>query len=277
MWWESQWWESESALRLFFFFGVLIIMSCWELLFPRRPLTMPKGGRWGNNLLLVFINSLALRLLVPLGGVGVAQYAGRQQWGLFSLWGWNGWWVVLLSVVLLDILIYAQHWMFHKVPLFWRLHMVHHVDLDIDVTTGLRFHTLEILLSFGLKAAAILALGISAEAVIIFEILLNGTAMFNHSNVRLPLVCDKLLRLFLVTPDMHRVHHSVIPHETNSNYGFNLPWWDYLFRTYCSQPKEGHDGMTIGLAEYREKSVEHLPYMLMLPFTAPRVKRTNND
>ena len=178
-----------------------------------------------------------------------------------------GWLAVLASVVLLDLAIYFQHVMFHAVPAFWRLHMVHHADLDFDVTTGLRFHTIEILLSFGIKAAVILLLGAPAVAVLVFEVLLNATSIFNHSNARLPLALDRLLRLFIVTPDMHRVHHSVIVRETNSNFGFNLPWWDWLFGTYRDQPAEGHDGMTIGLQQFRDQSrVERLHWMLLLPF-----------
>ena len=271
------WWESESTLRLIFFFGVLVIMGCWELLIPRRRLTISKGVRWSNNLLLVVINSVVLRLLVPIGGVGIAQLAERFGWGLFHILNWNRVVAIIFSVVLLDFIIYVQHWLFHQVPLFWRLHKVHHVDRDFDVTTGLRFHTLEILLSFALKLAVIVTLGISAEAVLIFEILLNATAMFNHSNIHIPAKCDMVLRCFLVTPDMHRVHHSVIRQETNSNFGFNLPWWDFLFRTYCSQPQQGHEGMTIGLSEYREEKVEHLPHMLMLPFTKPQDQQSASE
>jgi sterol desaturase/sphingolipid hydroxylase (fatty acid hydroxylase superfamily) len=234
---------------------------------PRRQLATSKPLHWLNNLGLVSVNSILLRFVAPLGGIGVAAWADAQGWGLFHRVAVPEWLAVLASVVLLDLAIYFQHVMFHAVPIFWRLHMVHHADLDFDVTTGLRFHTIEILLSFGIKAAVILLLGAPTVAVLILEVLLNATSMFNHSNARLPLALDRLLRLFVVTPDMHRVHHSVIVRETNSNFGFNLPWWDWLFGTYRDQPAKGHDGMTIGLEQFRDqRQVERLHWMMLLPF-----------
>ncbi|MHB8901193.1 MAG: sterol desaturase family protein [Thermoguttaceae bacterium] len=259
--------EYEPTIRLGFFVGVLAAMGVWEMLAPRRGRSTSKPLRWLNNLGLVFFNSLLLRIVAPLGGLGVAVLAEYRGWGLFHSIAMPGWLAVLASVVLLDLAIYLQHVMFHAVPLFWRLHMVHHADLDVDVTTGLRFHTIEIVLSFGIKAAVILLLGAPALAVLIFEVLLNATSMFNHSNVRMPSSIDRVLRLFVVTPDMHRVHHSVIARETNSNFGFNLPWWDMLFGTYRNQPSEGHVGMTIGLSQFRdERRAERLHWMLALPF-----------
>jgi sterol desaturase/sphingolipid hydroxylase (fatty acid hydroxylase superfamily) len=241
-----------------------------------------KTLHWVNNLGLVFVNSFLLRILAPVGAVGVAAFAQSRQWGLFHVVSTPDWLAVLLSVVLLDLAIYLQHVMFHAIPILWRLHMVHHADLDFDVTTGLRFHTVEILLSLGIKAAAILLLGAPAAAVLIFEVLLNATSMFNHSNVRMPLGLDRAVRLFVVTPDMHRVHHSVIERETNSNFGFSIPWWDRLFGTYRDQPAEGHTDMTIGLLQFRsERQVERLQWMLALPFTGSlgdySIKRRGSD
>lgn len=256
----------EPAIRLGFFVGVLAAMAIWEMLAPRRTVVTSKPLHWLNNLGLVFVNSLLLRFVAPLGGIGVAVWAESQGWGLFHNVAVPQWLAVLASVVLLDLAIYFQHVMFHAVLVLWRLHMVHHADLDFDVTTGLRFHTIEIVLSFGIKAAVVLLLGAPAVAVLIFEVLLNATSMFNHSNVRMPSVLDRVLRLFVVTPDMHRVHHSVIARETNSNFGFNLPWWDRLFGTYRDQPADGHVGMTIGLSQFRdERRVERLHWMLTLP------------
>jgi sterol desaturase/sphingolipid hydroxylase (fatty acid hydroxylase superfamily) len=245
-------------------------MVVWEMLAPRRKLVIRKPLRWISNLGLVFVNSLLLRLVAPLGAVGVALLTQRLEWGLFNAIDVPYWAAVVCSVVLLDFAIYLQHVMFHAVPLFWRLHMVHHADLDFDVTTGVRFHTLEILLSFGIKSAVILLIGPPAVAVLIFEVLLNATSMFNHSNIRMPLWLDRVLRWLVVTPDMHRVHHSWHRHETNSNFGFNHPWWDRLCGTYRDQPVDGHTAMTIGLHQLRdERRADRLPWMLWLPFTRP--------
>ncbi len=243
-------------------------MTMWERLAPRRPLTQNKTLRWYCNLGLGLLNNFVWRLLMPAGAVGLAISVQARGWGLFNAVELPAWFEVAASVVLLDLAIYGQHWVFHRVPWLWRLHLVHHVDLDIDVTTGIRFHTVETLLSFVWKAAVIALLGASALAVMIFEILLNATALFNHSNARLPQWLDRVLRLVLVTPDMHRVHHSIENHETNSNYGFCLSWWDLLFRTYDAQPNAGHDGMIIGRPEFRDAQVERLSFvlLLLLPF-----------
>lgn len=262
---------SEPGIRLGSFVGVFLLLTVGEWLAPRRKLTIGKPARWTSNLGLVFLNSLMLRLLAPLGVVGVAWFAESRDWGVLPLLGLPFWLTVVIAVLLLDLAIYLQHVMFHAVPLFWRLHMVHHVDLDFDVTTGLRFHTVEIGLSFLIKAAVVLLLGAPALAVLIFEVLLNATSMFNHSNLRLPLGLDRVLRWLVVTPDMHRVHHSVHPCETNSNFGFNLPWWDHLLGTYRDQPADGHVGMTIGLAEFRdEKIADRLHHMLWLPISGQK-------
>jgi sterol desaturase/sphingolipid hydroxylase (fatty acid hydroxylase superfamily) len=227
----------------------------------RRPL------RWASNLGLALLNTLTMRFLVPLSAVAVALLARERGWGLLNNVSLPEWLAVVLAVVALDLAIYLQHVLFHAVPALWRLHKVHHADLDLDATSGVRFHTLEIVLSLGIKAAAVVLLGAPALAVVLFEVLLNATSMFNHANVRLPLWLDRVLRLIVVTPDMHRVHHSVHPHETNSNYGFNLPWWDYLLGTYRAQPADGHEGMTLGIAECRdERRAERLPWMLLMPF-----------
>ena len=257
----------EKPLRMGFFFGMLALIGGWELVAPRRALTVAKGIRWLNNLGLVFFNSFVARLLFPAAAVGVAAFASDQGWGLLHYYGISFWPALFISIVAMDLVIYLQHVMVHAVPVLWRLHRVHHADLDFDVTTGARFHTLEIILSLLIKFATIVVLGPPVVAVVIFEIVLNATAMFNHGNVRLPQKLDRVLRWFVVTPDMHRVHHSVADDEANSNFGFNLPWWDRLFGTYRAQPRGGHEGMTIGIHKYREpKQVAWLPGMLALPF-----------
>ena len=258
---------NEVSIRLGFFFGIFAIMAVWELITPRRILTVSKAIRWGNNLLLVFLNSLLLRLLFPAAAVGVALYAQQNNWGLLNIYHLPYFITVILSVVVLDFVIYLQHVMVHAVPALWRLHRVHHADPDYDVTTGARFHPIEIILSMLIKFATIVVLGPPVVAVVIFEVVLNATAMFNHGNIKLPLKLDRILRWFIVTPDMHRVHHSVEDDEANSNFGFNLPWWDRLFGTYLDQPRGGHEGMQIGIHSYHDpKQVSWLPGMLALPF-----------
>lgn len=264
----TQWMMAhEKEIRLGFFLSVFLIMATLEMIVPRRPLSIPRARRWGSNIGIVVLNTILLRLLFPAAAVGVALFAESNQLGLFNIWAVPMPLAVLLSVPALDLVIYGQHVMMHKVPLLWRLHRMHHVDLDFDVTTGARFHPVEIILSMLIKFGAVLALGAPAIAVFIFEVILNATAMFNHSNVRLNLGLDRLLRLVLVTPDMHRVHHSVIRRETDSNYGFNLPWWDRLFGTYRDQPEGGHTGMRIGVRDIRSEALcVNLAGMLRLPF-----------
>ena len=258
---------NEKTIRMGAFFGILGVMALWEILAPRRALTVSKAVRWINNLGIVFFNTFLVWLIFPIVAVGMAIFAGNQGWGIFNYFDLPFWLTVIISIVFLDFIIYLQHVMVHAVPALWRLHRVHHADLDFDVTTGGRFHPLEIFLSLLIKFAAILVLGPPVLAVVVFEVILNGTAMFNHSNVRLPLGLDRVLRWLVVTPDMHRVHHSVEDDEANSNFGFNLPWWDRLFGTYRDQPRAGHQGMTIGIHKYREtKQVAWLPGMLLLPF-----------
>ena len=211
---------------------------------------------------------MVLRLLFPAAAVGMAIWIEQRGWGIFNNVNVPYWLKVLLSAILLDFVIYLQHVMFHAVPALWRLHMMHHADMDYDLTTGARFHPIEIVISMLIKASAIIVLGAPALGVVIFEILLNGTAMFNHGNFRIRLGVDRILRLFVVTPDMHRVHHSVFPTEANSNFGFNLPWWDRLMGTYKAQPSKGHVGMTIGLNQFRDPSRLTLLWLLVMPFIA---------
>jgi sterol desaturase/sphingolipid hydroxylase (fatty acid hydroxylase superfamily) len=257
--------DHEVSVRLGFFFGILAVMALWEVLAPRRPLTTSKGARWFTNLTITFANSALLRVVFPTSAAGVAMWAQTRGWGLFSAMPFGGGLAGVASVLLLDLLIYAQHVSFHHIPLFWRLHKMHHTDLDLDVTSGARFHPAEIVLSMVIKTAAIVALGAPAWAVIVFEVVLNGTAMFNHSNIRIPLGLDRIVRMLVVTPDMHRVHHSVIIRETNSNFGFNFPWWDRIFGTYRDQPAAGHDGMRIGLANFRNPAELSVLRLLAIP------------
>ena len=257
----------EKAIRMSAFFGILGAMALWEILAPRRALTVSKAVRWVNNIGIVFLNSFLVRLIFPAAAVGMASFASTQGWGIFNYFELPFWLVVIASVVIMDFIIYLQHVMVHAVPALWRLHRMHHADLDFDVTTGARFHPIEIILSMLIKFASIVVIGPPVLAVVIFEVVLNVTAMFNHGNVRLPLKLDRVLRWIVVTPDMHRVHHSVEDDEANSNFGFNLPWWDRLFGTYRDQPRAGHEGMTIGIHKYREtKQVTWLSGMLLLPF-----------
>jgi sterol desaturase/sphingolipid hydroxylase (fatty acid hydroxylase superfamily) len=268
---------NEKAIRLVFFFGVLALMMAWEMMAPRRPLASPRAVRWTANLGIVFLNTALLRIVFPMAAVGMAELARVRGWGLFNAYEFPYWLAVVLSVMVLDLVIYLQHVMVHAVPVFWRLHRMHHADTDYDTTTALRFHPVEILLSMGIKLGAVTLLGPPVLGVLAFEVLLNGTAMFNHGNVRLPLAVDRWLRLVMVTPDMHRVHHSVIEAETNSNFGFNLPWWDRLCGTYRAQPAEGHLDMTIGLGIFRDPGQLHLHRMLIQPLINAEKKPPEED
>jgi len=257
---------AEPVLRVAAFAGVLGAMMLWELAAPRRRREIPRLVRWSNNLALVALDTAILRLAFPLLAVAFALWADEAGWGLFNMLGAPLWLALPLSVLLLDLVIYGQHVMFHKVPVLWRFHRMHHADLEFDVTTGLRFHPGEIAVSMLIKLAVVALLGAPALAVLVFEVLLNATSMFNHSNIRLPLAVDRVLRRFVVTPDMHRIHHSVLRHETDGNYGFNVPWWDRLFGTYRAQPEAGHDAMTIGINEFRTRRDLWLDRMLIQPF-----------
>jgi len=241
-------------------------MFLWELILPRRPLTTSKSARWFSNLGLVLIDSVTVRLAFPAGLAAVAFLAQQRGWGLFNQFELSTLFKIVFSVLILDLAIYLQHIMFHSAPLLWRLHMVHHSDMDIDVTTGIRFHPIEIFLSMGIKMAVVVLMGAPPASVLIFEIILNGTSMFNHGNVRYSQQIDSLLRLLVVTPEMHRVHHSTIRWETNSNLGFSFPWWDRLFGTYRPQPAKGHLEMTIGLDQYKEPQKLTFLWLIALPF-----------
>ena len=259
--------ENEASIRLGCFLSILVIMAIWEVLAPRRQLTVSKLMRWTNNIGLVVFNTVVLRLIFPAAAVGVAAYADSHSWGVLHVWQPPFWLAVMITIIAMDFIIYLQHVLVHAVPLLWRLHRVHHADLDYDLTTGARFHPIEIIVSMLIKFATIVVLGPPVVAVILFEVILNGMAMFNHGNVRLPLAVDKIIRRLLVTPDMHRVHHSVEDDEANSNFGFNLSIWDRLFGTYAEQPRKGHDGMTIGIRQFRDtKNCSWLSGILTLPF-----------
>jgi sterol desaturase/sphingolipid hydroxylase (fatty acid hydroxylase superfamily) len=257
----------EPALRLAAFAAALVIMASWEVLAPRRSRTLPRTRRWPANLGIVALNTVIVRMLFPTAAVGMALSAETHGWGLLNQEGAPVWAAIAAGVVLLDLAIYLQHVMFHAVPALWRLHRMHHADLDIDVTTGARFHPVEIVLSMLIKFAAIAALGVPPAAVVLFEVLLNATSMFNHANVRIPQAIEPALRWLAVTPDMHRVHHSIERDETNSNFGFNLSVWDRLFGTYRAQPRAGHESMTIGISDFRGAAqCNTLTGMLAIPF-----------
>ncbi|MBF0447012.1 MAG: sterol desaturase family protein [Magnetococcales bacterium] len=269
--------DQEKFIRLGFFFGVFALVALWELAAPRRSLTVPKSGRWSANLGIVVLNTVLLRLIFPTAAVGLALTGEEKGWGLLNNLHLSRGLEALIGIVVLDFAIYVQHVLFHAIPTLWRLHRMHHADLDYDLTTGARFHPMEILLSMVLKLAVVMALGPSAVAVLIFEVLLNATALFNHGNIHLSETIDRVLRLFVVTPDMHRVHHSVHFPLANSNFGFNLPWWDRMMGTYTAQPLESHSEMQIGLKEFRNpKQVNTLSGMLKLPFTRHPDHLTSN-
>ncbi|WP_242634395.1 sterol desaturase family protein [Marinobacter salicampi] len=257
---------NEPLIRIGFFLSVLVLMVVWELVAARRPQRIGRLTRWPSNLAIVVLDTVAVRLVFPVAAVGTAFVASESGWGVLNLVAMPAWLSVVIAVLVLDLAIYFQHRLFHAVPWLWRLHRMHHADLEFDVTTGLRFHPFEIVLSMAIKLAVVLVLGAPAVAVVIFEVLLNATSMFNHGNVLLPRWLDRRLRLLVVTPEMHRVHHSVIRRETNSNFGFNLPWWDRLFGTYRDQPKKDHLGMTIGIEDFRTRQDLRLDRMLIQPF-----------
>ncbi|MEO8855731.1 MAG: sterol desaturase family protein [Burkholderiaceae bacterium] len=259
----------EVLVRPAIFLLVFGAMACWEILAPRRTQATHRWSRWPSNIGIVALNSVLLRLVFPLTAVAWAGFVAQHGFGLLNMVAWPSWLTALAAFVLLDLAIYLQHRLLHAVPVFWRLHRMHHADTEIDVTNGLRFHPLEIGLSMLIKFAAIAALGAPAWAVLVFEIVLNATSIFNHANVRIPGPADRVLRWLVVTPDMHRVHHSVLRPETNSNFGFNLPWWDRWFGTYRAQPRDGHANMRIGLPQFRDPKWLRLDRMLIQPWTKP--------
>ena len=257
--------DHHSLVRLLAFLSVVLLIAVWEVLKPRRTISVSKGLRWVNNWLLSALNSLLLPLVFPLMAVGVALLAQEREWGLFNIIGLSQFIAIPLFILLFDLAIYWQHRLFHLVPCLWRLHRVHHADPDFDVSTGIRFHPVSIILSMLIKMAVVVVIGPPAIAVLLAEIILNLTSMFNHGNIGIPSKVDAVLRLFLVTPDMHRVHHSCVPEETNSNFGFNFPWWDRLFGSYRAQPAKGHTGMEIGIKGLREIEQQRLDRLLLQP------------
>lgn len=260
----------ESLVRLGVFSVVLLLMIGLEYFIPRRINSASKSIRWMSNLGLATLGTLLVvgvsRVLLLFLPMSIALYVEQQGWGLMPLLDLPVGMIMVLGILALDLLIYGQHVMFHHVPLLWRLHLVHHTDRDLDATSGIRFHPVEIVLSIFLKIVVVVALGIPAVALVIFEIILNAMALFNHSNIKIPKALDKVMRLIVVTPDMHRVHHSIIPMETNSNFGFNLPWWDWIFKTYRAQPQQGHIDMTLGLKDFKNPQKLTLYCLVRLPF-----------
>ncbi len=261
--------SNEPVIRLGFFAGIFGLMAIWEVIAARRELITGKGRRWVGNLSLVALDTLIVRLLFPTAALGMASMVQDLEWGVLNVVSVPYWSAVLISIVMLDLAIYLQHVMFHALPALWRLHMVHHADLDLDVTSGSRFHPIEIVLSMFIKLGVIAVLGPPLLGVLIFEVVLNGLAMFNHANARIPLPLDRVLRWIIVTPDMHRVHHSVERPEHNTNFGFNLSCWDRVLGTYKDQPAQGHQGMTIGLKSFRQRTWQSLPRLLAMPFFRP--------
>ncbi len=261
--------EHESLLRLSVFLGMLGVMALCEAARPRRARTLPRWLRWSNTLALAALDTLLLRLVLPVLAVGLAVWAEAEGWGLLNVMAVPGWLAIAVSLLFLDLIIYAQHRAFHAIPALWRLHRVHHADTDLDVVTGLRFHPLEILVSMGIKLAAVAALGAPPVAVLLFEVILNACALFNHANLRLPAPVDRTVRWLLVTPDMHRVHHSTRREETNSNFGFSLSWWDRLLGTYTAQPAAGHEAMTLGQDRFRAARDQWLDRLLLQPWRGP--------
>jgi sterol desaturase/sphingolipid hydroxylase (fatty acid hydroxylase superfamily) len=256
----------DLIIRISAFVGIFAVMAVWEMMAPRRQWQTVKAKRWVINLAMVGFNTLFTRTLLASGAFGAAVLAGQREVGLFHQLDWPWWAELIIAMIVLDLVVYFQHVLMHAVPILWRLHMVHHSDLDIDVTTGVRFHPLEIALSMFIKIGAVILIGVSPTAVLIFEVILNAISMFNHSNVCIPMRVDRMLRWIVVTPDMHRVHHSVIPRETNRNFGFNLPWWDRVLGTYLSDPSKGHEHMTIGLEQYRNPTRLTWLDLVALPF-----------
>jgi sterol desaturase/sphingolipid hydroxylase (fatty acid hydroxylase superfamily) len=261
---------NESTVRLLSFLTVFLVVAMAEFFFPRRPLSVSKWQRWYVNASIMVLDTLTVRLVVPILPLAMSELSLLRGWGILNQLALPHWSRVVLAFMIFDAVIYLQHRAFHRIGIFWRMHRVHHTDLDLDVTTGNRFHPLEILISICIKLTLVVLIGAPPLSVLLFEIILNASSLFNHGNVALPLAIDRRLRLFVVTPDMHRVHHSVIPGETDSNFSFNFPWWDRLFGTYRAQPSAGHDSMQIGLNEFRSAGKLGLLYLLALPFKGRR-------
>lgn len=258
--------DTDAVIRIAVFLGAFSVLAMWEVLAPRRSLTNSKAKRWSANLGIVLLDTMVVRVLFAAGAVGGAMMAAEQGWGLLNRLSWSAWVEILLAVIALDLALYLQHVLFHAIPVLWRLHMVHHADLDFDVTTGVRFHPFEVVLSMLIKLATVVLIGASPGAVLIFEILLNATSMFNHSNIRIQPAVESFIRSLVVTPDMHRIHHSVRSHETNSNFGFNLSWWDRLFGTYRAEPQGGQTEMVLGLEQFQHPNGLTFTRILLMPF-----------
>ena len=265
----TDWLALETPLRLGMFAGVFLILTGLEFVIPRKSRVKPRLARWFSNFGLLILSSILLRFAMPIAAVGFALWLEEKGLGLFNILPWPIWVEVILAVILLDLAIWIQHVLMHYVPPLWAYHRVHHTDEDLDASSGIRFHPIEMALSFGWKLGAIWLFGPAAFAVFLFEVLLNATSLFEHANIKLPRTIDSLLRKVIVTPDMHRVHHSVHPHETNSNFGFCLSIWDRLFRTYVAQPKDGHNEMKLGLDKRPEGDTAHFTYVLLTPFKGP--------
>lgn len=259
--------QHESVIRLGFFVGVLLVLGLAEWAWPRRVASAPRRNRWLTNLLILVVDAAVLRLALPVLAVAWALEAESRGWGLFNIVEWPGWLEFALAVLLLDLAIYAQHRVMHRVPFLWRLHRVHHTDLDFDASTGVRFHPLEILFSMLIKLALVTVLGPGALAVLVFEILLNASSLFEHANLRIPVGVDRWLRWLVVTPDMHRVHHSIHGDEYNRNFGFSFPWWDRLLGSYRAQPRDGHLDMRIGQTRFRDHADQRLDRLLLQPLS----------
>lgn len=257
----------EAWIRLGIFVAILALMLTWEAANPKRQQRVSRWRRWRSHLGLIISSSVLMRLVAPLGLTGIALWSTEHQWGLFNQFELPLWLAVILSMVVLDLILYWQHRMFHQVPWLWRLHRVHHADPDFDVTTGVRFHPIEMVLSLGIKALAIVLLGVPAVAILIFEIVLNACSLFNHGNVQLPAKLETVVRRVLITQELHRIHHSSLKAETNSNYGFSVVWWDWLFSSYTDRAAAGSDFVDIGLNEFREEQ-RNTPFwsLITLPF-----------
>ena len=269
--------DNELSIRLGFFVSLFVVLAIAEVLLPRRSLKISRLQRWSNNLGLSFMNSILMKLILPIAGTGLAVIVAEKQFGLLNAFELPIIVAITLYLVVFDLAIYFQHRFFHFLGPLWRLHRMHHTDLDYDLTTGNRFHPLSIILSLIIKLVLIVVMGPPAIAVLVSEILLNLTSMFNHSNVNIPSRIDRMLRLFVVTPDMHRIHHSQDSMEYNKNFGFNFPWWDRLFGTYKEEPALGHDAMIIGIHGFNEKSSVWLHRMLVQPFKEPDEDKVGNQ
>lgn len=268
------WGLEATSLRAIMGLVLLLIFALLESLYPRRARNTPRRRRWPGHAVLQLLNAAAVRWLLPwFTPAAVAIFTAQQQWGLLHLIEIPSWTEWLLCLLIMDLVIYWQHRLFHRVPVLWRLHRLHHTDIDLDVTSALRFHPLEILVSELIKAAVVLLFGFTLESLVVFALLLNGMALFNHANWRLPQRLDAALRWLWVTPDMHRVHHSVIRREQDSNFGFNFSGWDRLFGTYCSAPRAGHEAMELGLDETKGQDTGSLPWMLKQPFVGKSQSR----